>query len=835
MPPKQKQAKAQSKQAKPQGKQGRNIPGKPTKGKKKGEDADDEDALVAIVLADSFNSRMLPLTAQRPRALCPILGVPLLDWTLESLALADVEHVYILVRSFPDQIRDHLAQRQDQRSITVLPIPTAMSVGDAMRELDNAKIIKNDFLLVHADGVGNLDLEEIVRIHKERRKVDKDAIMTLCTMPASGDSNRRPTGDTSVMVTNPNTGVLVHYEPVPAVPRKKHIVLPASIFDSKEGTPDVEVRNDLVDCGVDVCSVDVPPLFTENFDYQELRRDFVPGILTSEILTAKIFLHVATSSPLGSAAPSGVRETSLQPWDVRIGRGWGYAMRVRDTKSYDVVAKDILGKWVTPLGPGGYLPTLNVDAKVAYTAYPSGRYQAPGVFLSLSSKIGRATMLGCRTRVGKHTFIDRSVLGDDNVIGDHTRITHSYLWSHVIVGDHVELERAILGDNVRLGNNVSLGRGCVVADGCVIGDGVSLPAFTRVGSVSHADYLSQRSGHSLSSTKSKAVSGEGLGHGGKGFIWSAPNGCSSDDSDEEEDEDPIEAWNNVSLLQIGRDTEVGWSDSEDDVSAMDGDSELASSEDEEEMDNDSDARSRTTDAPSQGEGESGQAAVLTVNEGQATAAETQAELAKINDFYQEAFASLQRADSEGHFKENANIELSTLRMASNVEQHELVAVVFVWLLQQSRPDLREVATLLGRWGGLLAQVARGEEAVAISVIQSFCAARSEYGSLFGSLLMGCYNISLPSDGKEEQGVFTEDGLISWYKSRASNTPNESVERLLALPQRLKGQGDETKSISTEEVSKLRAQGREVIESILAESDEDSDEDSSEEEADESDD
>ena len=34
-------------------------------------------------------------------------------------------------------------------------------------------------------------------------------------------------------------------------------------------------------------------LFTENFDYADIRRDFVRGILESDILSSKIFVHIA--------------------------------------------------------------------------------------------------------------------------------------------------------------------------------------------------------------------------------------------------------------------------------------------------------------------------------------------------------------------------------------------------------------------------------------------------------------------------------------------------------------------------------------------------------------
>lgn len=39
----------------------------------------------------------------------------------------------------------------------------------------------------------------------------------------------------------------------------------------------------LQDCYIDICSPEVLSLFTDNFDYQHLRRDFVKGLLVDDV------------------------------------------------------------------------------------------------------------------------------------------------------------------------------------------------------------------------------------------------------------------------------------------------------------------------------------------------------------------------------------------------------------------------------------------------------------------------------------------------------------------------------------------------------------------------
>ena len=70
--------------------------------------------------------------------------------------------------------------------ITPVISPESQSLGDALRELDTRQLITSDFILVTGDVVSTLKIDQIVKEHKERRKTNKDAIMTMVfkQMPA---------------------------------------------------------------------------------------------------------------------------------------------------------------------------------------------------------------------------------------------------------------------------------------------------------------------------------------------------------------------------------------------------------------------------------------------------------------------------------------------------------------------------------------------------------------------------------------------------------------------------------------------------------------------------
>lgn len=64
----------------------------------------------------------------------------------------------------------------------------------------------------------------------------------------------RSKGESAVFVLDAETSECLHYEHVTGYPPKKTARIPREIFAEH---PEVEIRNDLMDCGIDVCSVEV--------------------------------------------------------------------------------------------------------------------------------------------------------------------------------------------------------------------------------------------------------------------------------------------------------------------------------------------------------------------------------------------------------------------------------------------------------------------------------------------------------------------------------------------------------------------------------------------------
>lgn len=105
--------------------------------------------LAGVVLAAGAGTRLRPLTDLRPKALCPVGGVPLLDHALDrvaSLAGPGCDHLAVNAHHHVDQVVAHVADRAHVSVEQPEALGTAGALG-ALREWLGGR----DVLLTNAD------------------------------------------------------------------------------------------------------------------------------------------------------------------------------------------------------------------------------------------------------------------------------------------------------------------------------------------------------------------------------------------------------------------------------------------------------------------------------------------------------------------------------------------------------------------------------------------------------------------------------------------------------------------------------------------------------------
>ena len=628
----------------------------------KKQDVDVEDRLQAVVLTDSFETRFMPLTAVKPRCLLPLANVPLIEYTLEFLAKAGVSEVYLICSSHANLVAEYIENSKWNLpwapfKVATIMSPEARSVGDVMRDLDNRGMITGDFILISGDVVTNVDFNKMLEFHRKMHAQDKDHIATMCLSKANQYYKTR-TNEPAAFIFEKKNNRCIYYQDLHPINSKEKppVEIDPELLDSVD---EFVIRNDLIDCRIDICTPHVPPIFQENFDYQSLRTDFVKGVISSDILGKHIYAYITDE----------------------------YAVRVESWQSYDTISQDYLGRWCYPM-----VLESNMSDNQTYS-YESGHiYKESNVILAQSCKIGKCTAIGSNSRIGEGTIIENSIIGRNCEIGENIIIKDSYIWDNAVLGNGNVITHSIVASNAKLGDNVTLEDGCIIGFDVVIEGNVIIPRDTKMSardmkSIEDAAFGLQVGGKSdnnsetedeteLSTTEHKfSLSTNLVGANGVGYVYN------SDSSDEEVDtmngsykisnslahhiEDLYLSDTSISSTKRKikkkrtMSTSSMYTDKED----------LGSSEDEEE------------------------------------------------DFAVEGLATVQRALENNHDLDTAMLELNTLRMSMNVSYHEvrmvtvtaLVKRVYHFIATQTLGAKDATTKVFTLWGSLFKRQAFDEE------------------------------------------------------------------------------------------------------------------------------
>ena len=396
---------------------------------------DAADTLQALIIADSFSPAFAPLTASLSQALLPLANIPLIDYSIEFLVRNKVKEVIVVCTELTEAVEAHVNKvRVKGCKVRCFADDSCKCVGDVLRKLDEEQLVKNDFVLVQGALVSNVDLKQCLLQHRERRKKDADFVLTkvfksmpvVCRLRTSKDQ-------LSIALIDDR---IVQYDDLETSPR----------FHSQgDYSKPINVRCDLVDTGLAICSIELLSKFTDNFDFKTLDQ-VVEELLTNEVYTDKIAAYVV--------APHY------------------YIARAQDPRTYDAITKDVLARWAHPIVLNSNL--LPYNAAPSYKCQHSDLYQEDNVQVAYSATVIPPSAIGARTTVADRSLVKRSVLGRDCRLGEDVKVDGAYLWDQVCLESGVTVQQAIIGTGCIIGS------GSFIAKGCILDIGVVLPENTRL-------------------------------------------------------------------------------------------------------------------------------------------------------------------------------------------------------------------------------------------------------------------------------------------------------------------------------------------------------------------
>jgi len=121
----------------------------------------------ALILAGGKGTRLRPLTMHTPKPIVPIANRPFLLYQLELLRRADVRDVILSLSYQPQKIEDKLGDGTDH-DVRISYTVEASPLGTAGAYRHAAGLIRETTVVFNGDVLTDIDLNEVIRLHRER-------------------------------------------------------------------------------------------------------------------------------------------------------------------------------------------------------------------------------------------------------------------------------------------------------------------------------------------------------------------------------------------------------------------------------------------------------------------------------------------------------------------------------------------------------------------------------------------------------------------------------------------------------------------------------------------
>ncbi|KAI8440241.1 hypothetical protein MSG28_001620 [Choristoneura fumiferana] len=485
-----------------------------------------ENAIQAVVMMDTFNNNFDPVTKYKPMGLFAVAGVPLVNYVLESLALGGVDETILFCCHDGAKIKEHLRKSKEEKApwsltmeVQVLMSDTCETMGDAVREIDAAGLIRGYFILTGITSISNMPYASMLEQHKNLCKKDKGAAMTLVYKKVSWEHPLISMDKPIFLAADANTRkVLIHKKYKPKS-KDRTITLP---LESVLSHAEVKLHHNLVDSNVALCSPSVPPLFSDNFDFQT-RDDFINGILINEeILASSLYYALLKESQ--------------------------YAATVTNWRTFKTISRDIIHHWAAPLCiESGSLYQDN------YEFIGNHNFCNKSSTVSRSSSLVEDVLIGANTRICDNTVVCKSVIGRNCVIGSNVTITGSYIMNNVVIKDNCKIINSFVDDNCTVEKDSDLENGTILTSNVKMAPGSKLKgAIVEGQGDTNEKKLSKSTSESGTEWENESTGSEADEAIGLEKTWSDSESCYSSDSSAESSipDSPIPDDTNIFLQEV---------------------------------------------------------------------------------------------------------------------------------------------------------------------------------------------------------------------------------------------------------------------------------------------
>ena len=397
----------------------------------------------AVLMADTYTNLLSPIKDEISEILVPLCNIPLIEYILDFLFSNSISEIIICSSFNYESLRNYLKKHYNKNNnIKILVSDEFQNMGDCLRKINSEKLITSDFVLVRGLTIANFNLEKAFDYHLAKKKEDPYVILTSVMKNYKNDKFIKTKYDENFLVVNKLNNQIMQYESLrdtKTITLNENIKLNLSKPKTANDIPQAnkfQIRTNLFDTFVDICSLDVLNHFSENFDYHSIRDDLFKNIIVNEIFNDTFVLYELSEND--------------------------YVGIIKNPETYFKVTQEIINRWAHPV----VLENLHISPKLKtlfkiryYNLYFDGN-----VNINSKAKVEYSCVLGSDSKIDEFSEINSSVIGKEVKIGKNVKIINSIIMNNVNINDDVTIENSIIGKNVDIEKKLTL-KNCYVANG----------------------------------------------------------------------------------------------------------------------------------------------------------------------------------------------------------------------------------------------------------------------------------------------------------------------------------------------------------------------------------
>jgi NDP-sugar pyrophosphorylase family protein len=130
----------------------------------------------AVILAGGYATRLRPISYALPKLLFPVLGKPMIYWTLDLLKGIGVDEVVLAVNYLADSLRREVGSEYNGISIKYSLEKAPLGTGGPIRLASEETRFDETFIVTNGDVIADIDLAKMLFQHQQTGAMITDAL-----------------------------------------------------------------------------------------------------------------------------------------------------------------------------------------------------------------------------------------------------------------------------------------------------------------------------------------------------------------------------------------------------------------------------------------------------------------------------------------------------------------------------------------------------------------------------------------------------------------------------------------------------------------------------------